>query len=175
MDKHIIPECYVDTNLVETITTTYSGYNHQKGCNNVAKVMMEKLSDDFAVGIIDQDKRQLDYLSEFNEVHVFENLTLYKHKNRLHYFIQINPAVEGFILKAIEEVGLDLEDFNLPKDFEDFRKLSKSIDSKYDKRFKALFRQLHSLGASEILKLSAWIDYLKDNNYQADIDEIRAL
>lgn len=42
---YIIPECYVDTNLVETLVCTY-GCNHQKGCNQVAKVMQEKFADD---------------------------------------------------------------------------------------------------------------------------------
>ena len=42
MDLHILPECYVDTNLVETIAPpTKSGYNHKKGCDNVVKAMQE--------------------------------------------------------------------------------------------------------------------------------------
>ena len=64
---YIIPECYVDTNLVETLVCTY-GCNHQKGCNQVAKVMQEKFADRFAVGIIDADKRKPGYLKEFNEI-----------------------------------------------------------------------------------------------------------
>ena len=36
----VIPECYIDTNLVETLSCT-GGCNHQKGCNQVAKVMKE--------------------------------------------------------------------------------------------------------------------------------------
>lgn len=39
----IIPECYVDTNLVETLVCP-AGCNHQKGCNQVAKVMQEKFA-----------------------------------------------------------------------------------------------------------------------------------
>ena len=41
-ELYIIPECYVDTNLIETLVPTAKGYNHQKGCNNVVKVMKEK-------------------------------------------------------------------------------------------------------------------------------------
>ena len=55
-ELYIIPECYVDTNLLETLVPTAKGYNHQKGCNNVVKVMKEKLADEFAVGIVDKDK-----------------------------------------------------------------------------------------------------------------------
>lgn len=43
----IIPECYVDTNLVETLVCK-DGCNHQKGCNQVAKIMQEK----FGTGLL---------------------------------------------------------------------------------------------------------------------------
>lgn len=42
-DLDIIPECYIDTNLIETILNTKGcyteGVNHQKGCNTVVKTM----------------------------------------------------------------------------------------------------------------------------------------
>ena len=57
-DFHIVPECYIDTNLAEYLLDSH-GINHQKGCNAVAKKMMEsKLKDQFSIGIIDNDKRQ---------------------------------------------------------------------------------------------------------------------
>ncbi len=43
-EDFIIPECYIDTNLVETLVCT-GGCNHQKGCNTVAKVMQDKFGD----------------------------------------------------------------------------------------------------------------------------------
>ena len=39
-DWHIVPECYIDTNLAEYLLDSH-GVNHQKGCNAVAKKMME--------------------------------------------------------------------------------------------------------------------------------------
>lgn len=59
-DLFIIPECYIDTNLVETLIKT-DGCNHQKGCNTVVKVMNERFAKDFALGIVDKDKRQIRY------------------------------------------------------------------------------------------------------------------
>jgi hypothetical protein len=61
MDFHIIPECYLDTNLIETLVPPEGdGYNHQMGCPNVAKKMTEgkALKDGFALGIIDKDKKK---------------------------------------------------------------------------------------------------------------------
>lgn len=63
-DLFIIPECYIDTNLVESLITT-EGCNHQKGCNTVANTMKNKFKDNFAVGIIDNDKRQIPMYPNF--------------------------------------------------------------------------------------------------------------
>ena len=67
-DLDIIPECYIDTNLIETILNTKGcyteGVNHQKGCNTVVKTMNDpkKLKNEFALGIVDADKRQPSYV-----------------------------------------------------------------------------------------------------------------
>ncbi|CDS93034.1 conserved hypothetical protein [Sphingobacterium sp. PM2-P1-29] len=175
MDLHIIPECYVDTNLIETLVPTGRGFNHQKGCGTVAKVMKEKFSDDFAVGIIDKDKQQLDYLNEFDVVHSYETLTLHKHRTRHHYIVQIFPAIEKFILNAVEESQLNLGDYDLPNDFNELKKTSKSVNSKFDKRFKQLFKDVHSTGNAEFIKLGNWITYLKENNYHVNVDELKEL
>ena len=66
IDLSIIPECYIDTNLIETIVPTVRGYNHQKGAGTVTKLMQGKLNDKFAVGIVDRDKKQLKYVEEFD-------------------------------------------------------------------------------------------------------------
>lgn len=134
MDLHIIPECYVDTNLIETIVPTGAGFNHQKGCGTVAKVMKERFSDDFAVGIIDKDKQQLGYLKEFEIIHTVGNLTLHKHISRSHYIIQIYPAIERFILNAVEECGLEMGDYDLPSDFSELKKASKIVNLTNDSR-----------------------------------------
>ncbi|HUZ59506.1 MAG TPA: hypothetical protein VMU83_12065 [Hanamia sp.] len=104
MDQSIIPECFVDTNLIETLVPPTGQYNHQKGCGTVAKVMKQRFADRFALGIIDRDKHEVDYLKEFNEICTSGSLILHKHKIKHHYIIQINPAIERFILKSVNEV-----------------------------------------------------------------------
>lgn len=66
----IMPECYVDTNLIETIVPperigSTCGYNHKRSCNKVIDEMLGKLKDDFAVGIVDIDKRLLARTANF--------------------------------------------------------------------------------------------------------------
>ena len=175
MDLSIIPECYVDTNLVETLVPPKKGYNHQKGCGTVTSVMKSKFGDGFAVGIIDKDKNQVDYLKEFTLVHEFENLLLHKHANKHHYIIQINPALERFLLSGAEAVDISIEDYGLPLDMDRLKKISKSVNSKEDPRFKKLIRATLRAGSPSFTKLASWISYLKENNYTVNIDELKKL
>lgn len=175
MDLAVIPECYVDTNLVETLVPPQKQYNHQKGCGTVTKVMKERFTNSFAVGIIDKDKREVDYLKEFDELSKTEGLILHKHKTRPHYIIQIVPGMERFIFKCLADAGLSPVDFELPEDLELFRKESKTINSKDDDKFKKLFKALRNAGSTEILRLYSLIKYLKENTYQAKEDELKGM
>ncbi|MBO9634595.1 MAG: hypothetical protein J7578_15890, partial [Chitinophagaceae bacterium] len=109
MDLNILPECFVDTNLIETLVPPVRGYNHQMGCGTVSRKMQKNLSDSFALGIIDKDKKELDYLKEFDEVVVRGSLCLHKHKKKHHYIIQIQPAIERFMIHCAQCCGISLE------------------------------------------------------------------
>ncbi len=173
MDFHIIPECYVDTNLIETIVPPErNGYNHQMGCTMVAKKMIEDkaLKDGFALGIIDKDKKEIEYAKAFNEIVSTAQLTLLKHPTKNHYFIQIMPAMEKWIIQNAEAVGIDMLDFGLPNDFNELKRYSKSVKSKKDDHFKRLFKALKKQNATGVLLLSKWITYLKAHPYDADLD-----
>lgn len=173
MDFTIIPECYVDTNLVETLVPPSGrGYNHQSGCDGVAKIMQEKFADRFALGIIDKDKRIIKYLNEFNLEIDAGSLLLHKHKTKPHYLIQINPAVEAFIIKNSDSVAISIEDFDLPADRSLLQKRSKTQTSQKDPRFKSLFKALYKAGAVDFIKLTHWVRYLRDNNYNAEIKDM---
>ncbi len=118
MDQSVLPECYIDTNLIETLVPPQKQYNHQKGCGTVTKIMRERFGDRFALGIIDKDKSEVDCLKEFIEVCNSGSLILHKHQTRHHYIIQINPAIERFSIADAIAVGVALADFGLPSDFE---------------------------------------------------------
>lgn len=176
IDYAILPECYVDTNLVETISPPQSkGYNHQKGCGTVAKVMREKFGDSFALGIIDKDKKELDYLKEFNLLKTVGNLSLHKHKSKHHYLIQISPVIERMILENAASVGIDVKNFGLPADLEQFIKESKTETSKKDPRFKSLFKAMKAANAIDIKQLETWVTYLKSKTYAADENELKQM
>jgi hypothetical protein len=172
MEFAVLPECYVDTCFIETIVPPEKGYNHQKGSGTVAKKMKEHFSDRFALGIIDKDKRPLNYLKEFNLLSTKTNIELFKHRGKHHFFILINPAIEVFILTNAAAAGILLPDYQLPDTLAELKRESKSVNSKKDVRFKALFNAMLAKDMEEIRQLIYWITYLKNNPYAQDMNHL---
>ncbi len=177
MDLSIISECYIDTNLIETIIPPKKGYNHQKGAGTVTRLMQGKLNDKFAVGIIDKDKKQLKYVEEFNLEIDIGDLLLFKHKNpqKHHFLIFINPAIERWIINNARTVDIILEDFGLPTNLKELTKITKSVTSKNDAIFRKLFQELKKRKTENVEILSKWISYLKNNPYKVDLAEMRKI
>jgi hypothetical protein len=171
-DLYFIPECYVDTALVESVLKT-DGVNHQKGCFTVSGVMENKFVDSFAVGIVDFDKRRPAYLNGFVQIASSTHLTLVKHKTKPHYVVFVKPAMDGFVLSCAEELGIKIETFGLPSDLKAFTRETKTVTTQDDKRFKTLF--LHLRNAGEIKILGNVLNYLKDKKYAAAIDDLKQL
>jgi len=172
-DWHIVPECYIDTNITEFLLDSH-GVNHQKGCNAVAKKMMESnLKDQFSIGIIDNDKKQHSYVSEFTEIAHTRHITLLKHRERPHYFVRISPAMDQFILDCAKEQGVNMTDYDLASDLEGFKKQTKTVDSKNDIRFKKLFKAIRH--NQEISVFRSILNYLKENLYQSKVEDLNKL
>jgi hypothetical protein len=176
MDLAIIPECFLDTILIETIVPPLvKDYNHKSGWPDVVKTMRENFREKFAVGIIDKDKRTTPYIKEFKMILQFkEDLELYAHTTKPHYIIYIRPAMEKWIIKCADEVGVDIGGFGLDKNV---KELKKRVDnqSEKDEKFKSLFKELKSRNASAVIMLSKWVEYLRDHNYQADMETLKQL
>lgn len=168
----IIPECYIDTNLVETLAFA-GGCNHQKGCNQVAKVMQEKFAERFAVGIIDADKRRPGYLNEFREIASSEHLKLYRHPARPHFILLVSPAADEFILACAEEAKVNMVEFGLSSELKEFTAQTKNVLSNKDARFKRLFKSMKDVG--EMKLFAAVLGYLANAAYNATDNELQAL
>ena len=174
-DLYFVPECYVDTNLVESLLPT-DGVNHQKGCYAVANTMKGRfLNETFAVGIIDFDKEktQPTYVSEFVEIAHTKHVILLKHCSKSHYLIMIKPAMDQFILDCADEQGVNVADFGLSPDLEGFKKNTKNVNSKSDVRFKKLFKAIRQ--NPEIALLHDILNYMKENRYQSKDENLARL
>jgi len=170
-DLNILTECYIDTNLLETLVPPVRGYNHQKGCNTVANVMKKQLNDKGAIALIDNDKREINYIQEFERIANTTSLSLFKHRNKPHFIIRIDPAIDDFILKSAHDMDVDITSFGLPDSLKDFTKITKQKTSKSEPKFKQLFNKIKS--AEEVKVLTKWVKYLKENIYNADRDTLR--
>lgn len=168
---HIIPEYYVDTNLVSTLLGGI-GVNHQKSCNNVVALMRGKFGDDFAVGIIDNDRRRPKYLDDCIKLAESDHLQLYKHPQKHHYIITVSPAAEVFILSVAASAGVSMGDYDLPSDLKGLLKITKHIVTNKNPKLIRLFRVLSSTG--EFRLLGKVLNYLIEHEYKANQDELVA-
>lgn len=172
----IIPECYIDSCLAEVLL--FAGKNHvthQKGNGTVAREMKERFGDTFCIGIIDEDRRQLDYLKEFSLSKETNHLKLWKHKNKHHYIIQLRPVIEEWIINNCNNAGINLADFKLPANVNQLVKISKSATSKSDQRFINLFKEMMKREVEAILELKKWLEYLKANSYSTSPEILQSL
>ncbi len=168
---YVIPECYVDTNLIEYLLEAH--VNHQHSCTKVIGNLKGSYKDKFAIGIIDRDKKQMGYIDECDEIAKTKHLTLLKHKTQNHYLITIKPAVDGFILDCALMQSVLPEDYGLPSKMKDFTKVSKSVTSNIDTRFKSLFKALRS--NQEFRNLQKSLEYMVINQYNIDLKELKEI
>ncbi|MEY8688216.1 hypothetical protein AB9N12_19540 [Bacteroides sp. AN502(2024)] len=168
---HIMPECFVDTNLIEYLLN--AGVNHQHCCSKVVGQLNSTFADKFAIGIIDKDKVQLGYIRECDIIAQTEHLTLMKHRERHQYLITIAPAVDKFILDCAEEQMIDPNSFGLPTEFKKFTDESKKVSSNSDPRFKSLFAAIKD--NSEIHSLKMALKYLCENRYTPDSAHLKEI
>ncbi len=172
MDNHILPECYLDTNLIETLVPPENkkeGYNHQKGCNEVIRIMQKKFIEKFALGILDMDKDSPDKLQKKQFYFIDEkySVKLYKHQSENHYLL-LHPPIEKWLIIEAEQVNLSLKYYSLPSNLNALKKQSKPATSKNNPRFKTIFEELKRQNANGITQLFNWTDYLMKNPNNAD-------
>lgn len=168
---HIMPECFVDTNLIEYLLN--AGVNHQHCCSKVVGQLNTTFADKFAIGIIDKDKVQLGYIRECNIIAQTEHLTLMKHRERHQYLITIAPAVDKFVLDCAKRQMVNVENFGLPGDLKKFTDESKRVSSNSDPRFKSLFAAIKD--NDEIRSLKMALKYLCENNYSSNCAQLEKL
>jgi len=173
--NNIMPECYIDTTLVESLLD--ADVNHKHNCNEVAKEMQKgKYKNEFAVGIIDNDKRKLSYIEDgFVKIGQTENLTLLKHRNKHQYIIKVgkeHKAMETFIKANVDALGMKMEDFGLPSDLAKLIEQTKdSVSTQKDPRILKLCKTMRQ--SPEVAKLQDILAYLAANKYNVDIDEFK--
>ena len=153
-------------------------FNHQKGCSNVMKLMQTKLKNDFALGIIDEDKRVMFYAEEFELLNDVEGLIkLLKHPRQNHFIIYISPAMEKWLLTVSRSQNINLSELGLPTDIKGLVSITKTTKSEnndpFSSNLKDLFKTLKISSSPIIATLIFWIEYLKENPYDANLELLK--
>lgn len=173
--KSFVPECFLDTTLVEVLLQSLGSVNHQKGNSTIGTLIESgRLANTFAVGLIDDDKRKLAVLKKFEKVERLcrDGLLLFRHPVKKHYIIQVSPAMERWILKECEKADINLIAFGLPDSLARFKKL-KGLAQRSDNRFKRLFNEmLQHEACDEIRELQRWLEYFRDHHYNSNVDSL---
>ncbi len=175
-----VPECYFDTVLFKKIFQTNRRLKHTKGCFNVVnrfRIINGKkgdLYDSFGVGMVDKDKRELDYLNECEKIANHQNLILWKHKDRQHFIIQLNPPLEKWVIEVLKSDNRNVEEFGYVNDWKKLKRaLKDDIDEESNERLNLFVDAILSSSNPVIENLKKILLYLRDKNYQADINELR--
>ncbi len=175
-DLDFIPECYIDTNLTETLLGLFGHYtkgvNHKKGCNEVTATMDGKFHGRFAVGIIDDDRRQAAHVGEYVEIARSAHLRLLKHPDEPHYLIMVYKAMEDFIVSCAEEVSVDLSKYGLSRNLEECKDATKQRGAKKDPKFKRFFKAIAK--SSEMVILGRVLHCLYEHRREVDDQSLRS-
>lgn len=172
---YFIPECYFDTVLLKKLLRTNKRLMHRKGCNNVIRDLeSERLKNSFAVALIDKDKTELNYLKECKVLYDAEKLILLKHANKNHFIIQLNPPLEKWIVEILNENNLRIEDFGYSGNYKKLKKQIKAdIDDESDEKLNRVLNAIIKTDCLTIKKIKSFLIYLKEKNYDADLNELR--
>ncbi len=149
----IIPECWADRLLVQTLG--YEPENHQHSIGQVNNVMKNKFENKFAIGIIDNDKRKPSDFEKFKKIDEKSHLMLKKGsgKRQRHYLIMISPAIESWL----ESVGNSVK---VPKPYKDdriYRKQMKSMEVGKNKQITAYFNTINQKNPAAFKTIKTWI------------------
>lgn len=171
--KCFMPECYLDTNLVEVLLECQDAVNHKKGNSSVIEAMAgDRMKDNFVVGLIDDDKVKVKRLEEFKKIERLwkQGLKMFKHPDKSQYVIQVSPAIEKWLLNECVKGGISPEEYSLPTELEGLRAL-KGLSQRKDERFRKLFRSmLENEKCDEIKELKRWLIFLRETNYKTNLD-----
>ena len=181
--KSVIPECNIDSCLFNVLLQFgKDGVNHTKGNSTVVKKVIEKFDDLFCIAIIDKDKRDIAFITnECEEIDLSdlnEYFKLFKRNNRHHYFIQMVPEIEEWMIRIAEELSIEFIDFGInATTLKELKTITKSTASKNDERFIRLFREFvrksEELNYGPILKLRRIIQYILERQYNVNINELK--
>lgn len=172
---NVFPECYVDTNLVGFILGGY--VKHKSSCNEVVKAVNK--SDDFAIGIIDADKRQATMDPGFHEYVLSQkvdgirrHIRFFIHDDGKRFLFTVYKAMDTFIFNAAHSQNANMNPFGNPSSVEDFLKYTKKVQAETDPTLRHLFDEIKDY--PELMRFRNTLKYLVKKQYNIDVKIAKA-
>ena len=172
---NVFPEFNVDTNLVGYLLGGYP--KHKSSCNEVVKAVNN--TDQFAIGIIDADKRMATMDEGFEQykptVEVdgsSRHIAMFIHRDGKRFLFTVKPAMDKFILDAAIAEGVDLEAAGYDSTLDGFKRETKRIQAATDPKLRRLFDLI--AGYPELQCLRNTLKFLMNKQYEADTETAKA-
>jgi hypothetical protein len=146
-DIHLIPECYAETEFAFAIFYEFNRYkNHESGNSRVSKVLLtSRLNAKVKIGFTDKDKKNVPtHFDKFALIDEIDNVA-FKHFNGTNqYLFVLNPAIDKFVWDELHSLGLSPDEFEMPNDFDAFKKILKKESIENNNGYKRLVKKLKS-------------------------------
>ncbi len=159
----ILPECYVDTLLVDLVG--FKKPNHQTSIGQVANTLKTNYKNRLAIGVVDNDKSQPKYFDEFELLEKKQGLILKKHSSNKHFLIIIDPDFEKWIFEIAELLGVNPADYGF-KTVKAFKNRTKDIHVAKNQKVKDFLNRLVQKKDSPAHVLKRWINDILDKKIQ---------
>jgi len=174
-ELRIIPECYVDTKVAEIASNSSRKYNHQHGCGDVVRELINR-KESICLGIVDEDRNKgprAKYFLEFVDLRQENGLILKRHSVRKQYLILICPEIEKWLMKDAIAVQISPEDnkYGLPANLKGFTSICKTKDIDRNEGFYRFVKHLINKNAPSITTLRSWIEQFKQDQLDLTINK----
>lgn len=163
MDIRIIPECYVDTALMEVLG--FGITNHKLNNSEVIKTLDNKgYNNTIGIGVIDRDKNQPKRLKdEYKVIKRVDDLELYQKRDNSNRFIIVHPVIEKWIDSEAQKYQINRNNYGLPQDFKAFKDMTKDINISKKVGIKNYLSTIQNQQNSGFQKLKSLIIELLNN------------
>lgn len=135
-------------------------------------------SKDFAVGIIDADKRLPTLDNGFSEFKMDgdidgtnRHIALFINSDGRRFLFTVKPAMDKFILDAAKDQNVDLAGVGFPSTLDGFKKVTKRIQASDDVNLRKLFALIS--GHKELKCLRNTLKYLINMRCNADVEVVK--
>jgi hypothetical protein len=162
MSLNILPECYADTQMINTLG--FKKVNHCDSIGEVANTMIKNYKNKLAIGIIDRDKPGWvpSYFNDFQVYKTIGNIEIKKLVDTKHYIVVVAPALESYLLDLASSLDIPIDKYGF-KDLNSLKRITKSKKLPKNEKFKSFLNSLSQKNGSPLKQLKLELNKLIDS------------